>query len=352
MTDKNKLILITGNDNFFGQTRKPWVSMDVGKLQRAIAERGLGVQKYCFHELMNSDKKITDAIIFYTFSQKLNRRNYIQDLIRYLDDGSNLIIPSRELLECHENKGYQELYKKKIHLPALKSFYFSSVKELDSYELNFPLVLKTTDGSNGEGVHLIHTKNELRTIIDKLERQEPLTLLDLVRRKYFRKQKHYPLYPDYSNRTDYYQYRDYILKEKNFILQEFIPDLNYDYRVLVLFDKYFAMKRLTHSRDFRASGTKIFEFNRDFPMKLFDYARSVYQKFDAPFLSLDICEHKDDYFLFEFQALHFGISAVLRSTGYHQFINDKWQFIEEKSQGIETELATALVNYIHTKKFS
>ncbi len=32
-----------------------------------------------------------------------------------LDDGSNFIIPSYEMLLCHEDKGFQELYKKKIN---------------------------------------------------------------------------------------------------------------------------------------------------------------------------------------------------------------------------------------------
>jgi len=347
-----KIILLTGNNNFFGQTRKPWVSMDSEKLQQLIREHGLDIEKYSFQEVINQEKLFKDSIIFYAFSQKQNRREYIKDIIRYLDDGSNILIPGYDLLLCHENKGFQELYKKRIKLNSLKSYYLTDDKDLPDYPINFPVVLKTVDTSNGKGVFLAKSNNELINIIQRLERQNILTRLDLMRRKYFRRKKSYKEYPDYSNRKDYYQYKDYILKEKNFILQEFVPNLTYDYRVLILYDKYYVMKRYTKKNDFRASGTKIQEYDIEIDYSLLDYARKVYEKFDTPFLSLDIGIHQHSYCLFEFQALHFGINVLVKSVGFYTYQHKNWNFSSHQNRiDIESEMATAFVKYVTARYF-
>ena len=345
---KKKIVILTGNKNFFGQTRKPWVSMNVDKMEKIFRDHGYEVERYSFHQIVNRQERIKDSIIFYTFSQKMNRRSYVIDLIHCLDDGSNMLIPSREMLQCHENKGYQELYKKKINFTSLKALYFSSVEELSDYEIHFPIVLKTVDTSNGKGVFLVHNHNQLMKYIQHLEKQGIFTKIDLVRRKYFRRKKFYKEYPDYNNRIDYFEYRDYILKEKNFILQEFVPGLKSDYRVLVLYDKYYVMKRFTREGDFRASGTKIQDYDVEFNLDLMNYAKDVYDQFDTPFLSMDIGVHQKKFSLFEFQALHFGLNVFIKTKGYYTLDNGDWRFIEAKSS-IEKEMAEALIKYIQSR---
>ena len=343
----NKIILLTGNNNFFGQTRKAWVSMDANKLQNMIREQGFDVEKYSFHEILNQNRDIRNSIIFYTFSQKINRRDYIKDVVHFLDNGSNLIIPPYDLLLCHENKGFQELFKKRINFPSLSSCYFSSIEEISDYPIRFPIVLKTVDTSNGKGVFLIKSQNDLVKVVQKLGKQNVLTRLDLVRRKYFRRKKSYKHYPDYSNRKDYYQYKNYILKEKNFILQEFLPNLTFDYRVLILYDKYYVMRRNTKKNDFRASGAKIQEFEIEFDHSLLNYAREVYNKFNTPFLSLDIGFHQNKYYLFEFQALHFGLNVFVKSIGFYTQDNNNWNFNRNENRPeIESEIAGALAKYV------
>jgi len=344
---ERKVYILTGNNDFFGQTRKPWVSMNVNKIMNVIRNSDFPVEKCTFHEIINQKKIIESGIVFYTFSQKLNRRNYIKDVVRFLDSNNNILIPSYDLLLCHENKGYQELFKKKIDLHSLKSFYFSSIDELSEYEINFPIVLKSVDTSNGKFVFKINDEVELKQKIEQLVRQNFFTKLDLIRRKYFRKKKTYENYPDYSNRKDYFQYRDYILKENNFILQEFIPGLTFDYRVLAISDRFYVMKRFTREGDFRASGTKIQKYDIEVDDNLLNYAKDVSAKVGTPFISLDIGVLENRYYLFEFQALHFGINAVVKTKGYYQQQGGNWIFVES-DQRIEEVIGHGLVNYINT----
>ena len=165
---ERKIVILCGNKDFFGQTRKPWVSMNLEKVQDVFQQHGFRVEKTTFHEMVNREEPTKNSVIFYGFSQREHLRNYIGDLARYLDDGGNTLIPSYQLLKCHENKGYQELYKKKKGVRSLKTYYLSSGKEWTHYPINFPVVFKTLDGSNGKGVHLANSEEGLIQCIDSI----------------------------------------------------------------------------------------------------------------------------------------------------------------------------------------
>lgn len=340
------LTILTGKKNFFGQTRKPWVSIDTELLKNSIAGHGYNVRTLQFHEALNSGEQITDSAIFYTFSQKPDLRNYIFDTVHFLETRGNKLIPSSDLLRCHENKGFQELYKKERGLHSLTTLYLSTISESENYEFEYPAVLKTTDGSNGNGVFLIRDKDELKTKLNSLRTQNLWTKIDLFRRKYLRRKKVYKEYPDYSNKTDFIQYREYVAGEVNYVLQEFVPDLNYDYRVLILGGKFFPMKRFNRPDDFRASGAKKFDFNFNPDEGLLNFSKEVYDKLSTPFLSLDICYDGMKYYLIEFQALHFGITAFIKNN--HFFSNSSGQWIKkEKNGSLEESFADGIVDYLN-----
>ncbi|MBK7104083.1 MAG: hypothetical protein IPH62_02225 [Ignavibacteriae bacterium] len=347
--DFNKIVFLTGKNNFFGQTRKPWVSMVTKNIITQLNKNGFKVESYEFQQVINKNIGIENSIIFYTFSQNENVRDYIKDLIQHLSYFNNLIIPSYQLLLCHENKGYQELLRKQLNVDSLKSFYFNDKSQVEFSDLFFPIVLKHVNGSNGKNVFLVNNKDELVSKLSKFEKIGLFTKIDLLRRKYFRKKKSYKLYPNYNNKVDYYEYKDYVTKRDNFILQEFVPNLKADYRILVIYDKYYITKRHNRDNDFRASGAKKFDFNFDVDVQLLNYAKSFYDKFDTPFLSIDICESQNQFYTFEFQALHFGLNVFILSEGFYQNQNDEWKFIKSKNT-IENEIAYGLTKFIHSKK--
>jgi len=346
----NRIIFLTHTDDFFGQTRKPWISMDIKKTIEYFKSMKFDVIHYTFHEIYNKNIILEDENIFYSFSQKENVRNYIKDILYNLSF-NNRLIPSLDLLYCHENKGFQELLKYRLGFKSLKYYYFNTADDTKDYQFNYPIILKTVDGSNGKGVFLIENENQLNLQLEKFKRIGSFfTYIDLFRRKYFRKRK-FKDYPDHSDSHDYLQYKKYITKEKNFILQEFIPNLKYDYRVLIIGEKYYVMKRHVKDGDFRASGTKKFDFDFEVNPKLLDYAKKVSENFKSPFLSIDIADNGNDFYLIEYQALHFGINVLVKSKGYYIYDNQKkWDFMKNDEKiNIETELARAVVEYLGNK---
>lgn len=229
------LVILTGYDGFFGQTRKPWISMDTARICELLSSKGILVKTYEFSQVVNAPVDIQDSFVFYSFSQRENLRRYIYDVLSDLDKAKNTIIPSLDLLHCHENKGYQLLFAKRMGFSDLWSAYCSSKRELKHLKISYPVVLKTIDGSNGRGVFLISNAQELQKQIIKLEPKPGLyTKWDILRRKTFRKNETFNGYPKLSGSQNIAAYEDYIVPEIPFILQEFVPGLACDYRVIIL----------------------------------------------------------------------------------------------------------------------
>jgi glutathione synthase/RimK-type ligase-like ATP-grasp enzyme len=343
---KNKqIIILTEKNDFFGQTRKPWVSIDTKLFLETFKKKGFDIQKLTFDNVANQASEISNCIIIYTFSQKIFVRQYIKDVIFILEK-KNLVIPSYELLKCHENKGFQELLKKYIGINSLQAYYFDDFDLLKTYQLNYPLVLKSITGSNGKDVYLIKDEKRLHVCLKKYFITVSLFhRIDIFRRTYLRKAKKYPEYPTYSNKKDVQEYKEYTTHCQPFILQEFVPNLSFDYRVLILNDKFYVTKRHVREDDFRASGAKKFDFNFEPDPNLLQFAKTMFDFFKQPILSFDICEKEGTFYLLEFQALHFGINVFVKSKGYYSLAENTINF-HPRINSFEVELAEAFIKHI------
>jgi glutathione synthase/RimK-type ligase-like ATP-grasp enzyme len=279
---------------------------------------------------------IKNSIIITLSSQKPYHKAYIDDIYEYLALNDNILIPSKNMIKAHDNKGYQELYKKYIGLFSLKYLYIN--KDTINYEnvkeLGFPLVLKSLGGSGSKGVQLIQNELDLKKEINKLKPSLHIRyfiylkemFLNTIMRKYNLEKVEY--------------FKDY----DNYVIQEFIPNLTFDYKVLVFFDKYYVLKRNISKDDFRASGSGKFEFV-EIEDSLLKYTESIFKQFNEPFMSLDICFDGNDYYLIEYQGIHFGPYTQINAKGFYKKENNKWLFIEEKVK-LEEDIVYSLFNHL------
>lgn len=344
-----KIAILTRDGKFYGQTRKPWVSANLDKIKNLIKQAGYDPQIITYHQVFNEDIDLAGIPIFYTFSQKENLRHYIGDIIHYLYMKDYDLIPELPLLLCHEDKGYQEILKKKLNIKSLNSLYLSSSEDLSAYKITYPAVLKTIDGSNGTGVFLVKSQADLLNTLKKWEKITFLEKLDLLRRLHLRFKK-FKEYPDFDNKKDALQYEKHIKPERSFILQPFVPHLKYDYRVLVLFGQLWVTRRWNRDNDFRASGAKKFDTDFVADPALLDFAMEIFQKFKTPSLSIDIAFDGDKYHLIEFQAQHFGVNVIVKNKGYYFQENKEWKFKEVKPD-FEKAVAQCLVAYLKSKNY-
>lgn len=321
------IYFVTLPNGYFGSAPQSWMSLNVEKISKAICSYGFKIVETSIDKIIDCELKERDIVI-YTSSDEENIRNYIKDVMFFINKKCQ-IIPPYEILLAHENKGYQELYRKTYNFGNLEGGYLF---DLDQIPKSFPLVYKKISGAGSSGVALIKNQNDLTTIYSK--DFEPDFKRKII--KILRKRKLSPL--EYS----IYDYRHKGFS--NYIYQKFIPDLSCDYRVLIFGEKYFVMRRDVRENDFRASGSKKFSYT-DAPKAVLDFAKNVYEKLQAPYASLDVALSKEGCHLIEYQGVNFGSSALRNSLGYHLHQNNEWGFVEAKSN-LEENFSEALLQQV------
>lgn len=109
------------------------------------------------------------------------------------------------------------------------------------------------------------------------------------------------------------------LREKNyFYLQEFIPDAKYDIRIITVGDKAFGLKRYTGAKDFRASGSGIFDLDVEcLPKICVRNSFEISDKFNFPWMTYDWIydDRKSEYLLVEV-SYGFKPDAYSKCNGY------------------------------------
>ena len=332
-----KKLVIIQDGMLFPQRINAFESLKLEIITREFLKNNFQIINTTFEKIVNRGEQITDSYIFYASSQIPERKAYIDDVLYYLNMpiNNNILLPKYEIFKCHENKGFQELYKNMIGLKSLNGTY-----HIDKQENNeFPFVLKLLEGYGSRSVCLVKNSISLKKIYhSKVVLKNKYLLL-----------KHY-LRSFLGRNTKEKKNYEIQLQTRRYITQPFVPNLEYDYKVLVFFEKVYVLKRYVKKNDFRASGSGLWEFTDDknVPKAVLDFSYSCYEKLDLPFVSLDICSDEKQCYLIEFQGNHFGPVTLLNSKGYFDY-NQSWNFIT-KTSDLEIEIANSLLAYIQKKK--
>lgn len=261
---------------------------------------------------------LRDAVILYASAQYPEYYQYIENcLLHALNCGAHLL-PNYTCFRAHENKFFQELVKRRLGLPGPVSRVYGTLEEVarDRESLVFPLVLKYAQGYGSAGVSRIDSADELFAELDRnLTPTVPTSgtfIQNFMDRGLFQQRL-----ADYSGR--------YPLKARRIVLQELIPGLGHDWKVLIFGELAFCIKRFVRPNDFRASGSGNFTFDATPDDGLLDFAASMREKLDTPWASFDIVEADGRYYLLEFQCVHFGLYTLLRNPRCFQRVDGAWR---------------------------
>lgn len=306
------------------------------KLVHHLQEFGFDVTVRQVSEIVNSDIcEIKGYYIIYASSEFHEYKLYIDDLLFQLSK-NNVLIPRYEMFRAHHNKGYQELLKKELGIHFLRAWYFGEYSECMRHadEYDYPIVFKKAEGAGSHEVALVRSKRELDHLLKKKFRMRNYWWFQMKKsvKKHVFKSRYDENY--YSNSRTY----------GRFILQEFVPGLTEDWKVLVFGDRYYVLNRKTRQNDFRASGSGKLAF-LDPPVGLLDFAQQIYQKLKVPYVSLDLCRKKGKYYLIEYQSVHFGPYTIQKSQCYFAYEQD-WEKITVQSD-LAMEFARSIAEHIH-----
>lgn len=339
---KNKeLLLILDSEGKYRQKIDQYESIDLEIFMNELKKLGYKVTITNYLEVSKNIDKIKNKNIIYTSHQQLDYKKYIEDIIACLKD-DNLIIPGYNSLIGHENKEYQELQRKKLGLDNLESYVISDTKDLEKITINYPIIIKRPNSCSSRGVFKANDESELIKILKKNFLRKDFNYYQLHLKKFIKKLLKKKTYNWTASKIEDYRYT-------RFILQEFIPNLNGDYKILVYGNKYYGLKRGVKKGDFKASGSGIHDYHEEIPCEVLTFAKSCFDKLSIPFAGFDIAFDKNKKcYLIEFQSLHIGPVTLIHSEKYYTFEKDRWKRHNEHSI-LEEEYARAIDWYINNR---
>lgn len=310
---KMKVYLATLPNDYFGNSSQSWLSIDVDLIKNYLVDKGFVVDIVKITDLFNINFDKNDYVFYCSFDN-IEIASYIKDLMYFVAKKVK-IVPNYDLLLCFENKGAQELYKKHYNFGDLKGDYFFDINDFDN---NYPKVFKTNSGAGSTGVYLIKNESQLLKIKNKFFVPSLKRKLIKIQRKMKLDEEQYKIYD--------YRYNKYM----PYVIQDFIPSLDRDYKILIFGSKYYILTRFVRKNDFRASGSGNFKFI-EVSNELLEFAKNCFQHLDVPYASLDIAEKDGKFYLIEFQATNFGPYTLCESPWYYTF-NNCWELIKSKSE--------------------
>jgi glutathione synthase/RimK-type ligase-like ATP-grasp enzyme len=321
-----KIYLLTDYKDYFGSRYDsiPYRSgFDKNKITKYFAIHGIECEFKRFCHLPPVDE-LRGCCVLYTSSEDKGNfyKSFIEDIILHLERNGIKIIPGFDFLKAHNNKVYMELLRNKLgHFwnDTLKSRVFGTLEELEQEmdAIEFPVVVKKFDGAMSRGVFLANSKSDLIEKVRSISRAKfpKEDLKDLIRP---RKHKGY-------------------LKEsiyrKKYVVQQFIPDLANDWKVLVYGERLFILTRHNRKNDFRASGSHcnyLAGSKSKLPEGILDFALRVRDGLHVPHVSLDIIFDGHKFHAVEFQAIYFGTSTVNMSDVFFEKVDSRWKQFENK----------------------
>lgn len=196
-----------------------------------------------------------------------------------------------------DDKVGQKYLLEAIGAPLIPSHVFFDKKEAFDWlsQTNFPKVFKLRGGAGSENVKLVKNRNNARKLIKKAfgrgfrqydawsNLKERLRLFQLGKINLWNLTKgliRLGYEPEFSRIIGW---------ERGYVyFQDFIPDNNFDIRVIVIDDKAFAIKRMVRKNDFRASGSGHILYEKEhFEDSTIQLAFEIADKLKAQTLAFD-----------------------------------------------------------------
>ena len=330
-----KIILLTNYKKIIPQRNHEIEGLKLNIISEVLETHHFNVEiisLQTFVKSLNKNEPIEGVYFYYASSQYPIYKDFIQDILIQIKLRGGILIPGFRHFLAHENKNFQELEKLRLGIKSPVGIpvgtYEEGVEVLKN--ISYPTVLKKSTGFRSRHVKIAHNFDDGKK-----------TLLKLLDKNFrFDIESFYYLYRRLNNKTHYHK------RFGKIIIQEYIPDLTYDWKILVLGRKCLGVKRFVRKNDFRASGSKLYDLEELPSKRVLDFAIACKEKLQCPNVSMDICESDDVLQLLEYQTMHFGILGG-DPKFYFELNNEEWTE-SEITRDIEYYLAIGIVEHINS----
>lgn len=269
-------------------------------------------------------KQIEDCdVLMWHYSQSNYKDNIVAKQILFAAQAmGKRVFPDFNTSWHFDDKIGQKYLLESIDAPLVPTYVFYSKKDAKIWasNTNFPKVFKLRGGAGSENVKLVKNKLHAYKLIDqafsrgfasfnKLE-----NLKERIRKYKYDKGSLFSIIKGIVRFVVPIYSRSMLPVQKGYAyFQDYIPDNNYDIRVIVIGDRAFAIKRIVRDHDFRASGSgKILYEKENIPPVTVELSFTLSAKLKSQCTAFD--------FIFDID----GCPKVIEvSYGFNQFGYDK-----------------------------
>ncbi len=317
---KKVLVLVDYKGRLYCPHKGTATATDLKSTARLFEKAGYFQTVQHFEDVDFRQESYKGVPILYQSSQDrgLYYKGYIEDIILGLHLSGAILIPDFLKFRAHHNKVFQEVLRDigtlSVSAKRLRSFSFGTYESFSrsADSLPYPMVLKPAAGDSSNNVCLVHTPKQALKAAKRLSRTWSLN--DVMTNL------HYTMTRSGFQPNSYHR--------RKLIAQEYVPNLDHDFKILAFGGRYFVEKRGIRSGDFRASGSNVTRiWPESLPVQILDSAEQLFTTCDVPFASIDILFDGKNAFLGEVQFLRFGTKPLVEAPHYWKRTKSGWRSI-------------------------
>ncbi|WP_295333286.1 hypothetical protein [Flavobacterium sp.] len=226
----------------------------------------------CYDSDIMEQMKSFDVLLWH--HQQSHPTDYFmaKKLLEALEFCGKLVFPNHNTGWHFDDKVAQKYLFEGLDIATPQNHVFYDLKTLRKFAktCSYPIVWKLKGGSGSRNVKLVRSESELISIGKRMfgsgirEYDAIDGIKEAVRRYKLGKKKPIDILKAIVHLVYPVKYERMSGKAWGYVyLQEFIPNNDSDYRVIVIKDKAFAIKRYTRPNDFRASGSGYIEYQKE-----------------------------------------------------------------------------------------
>jgi len=309
--------------------------MDIAKILQVFRENDFEAETVAPSQISFCGLFDQETVFLYTSSEEPNNyyKSFLEDIVYGLEMAGARVIPSFRYLRAHNNKVFMEILRAlgSVEMRTIASRIYGCYEEIrdDVRPWTYPSVLKPAAGAMSKGVSLARNREELLREARVLSRSSSLKV-SMVETLRSIKHSGYVKCSDFQNK---------------FIIQDLVPGMSFDRKVLLYGEKQYVLKRFNRPNDFRASGGGRLLFDDSPPPELLNYCERVYDALDVPNVSLDVGYSEGKFHVLEFQAVFYGTYTVAKSEFWFEKQDGRWLRRDGLSE-VENEYAMSVVRYL------
>ena len=205
-----------------------------------------------------------DALMWHINHQNSKDVLFAKQLLYSVNAAGKRVFPDYNTAWHFDDKVGQKYLLEAIGAPLVPTWIMYNKKDalVWAEKNSFPKVFKLRGGAGSANVRLAKTKSEAVQLIEKafgrgFSQYDSLgNLKERIRKYKLGKTDIFDVVKGFVRIIYPTKYTMVAGRERGYVyFQEFIPENNYDIRVIVIGDKAFAIKRMVRDDDFRASGS-------------------------------------------------------------------------------------------------